>query len=229
MDAIHFRLKVGNSGTSRRHGSLDYRDDRGMNGALKIIVARIFAIIILAIAGGCARKKQPSIMSRSPLADSADEVMYPARFNLTDQGLQRAHVVADTAYSFDQNMRMELDGVHATFYTANGAKTAVLTAQHGTTNTRTNNMLARGSVVVVSEEGRRLTTPELVYNQQRNEVSSDSPFVMTDQNRRLEGIGFRSDPDMKNIRVLRDARGVARGVSTRPSGTRTPIEPKPER
>jgi LPS export ABC transporter protein LptC len=175
-------------------------------------------ILVASVALSCTNKKQPPVEAHSPLADSADQVMYPARFNLTDQGLQRAHVEADTAYFFDDNNRMELQGVHATFYTVSGAKDAVLTSRHGTTNTRTNNMIARKDVVVVSEDGRRLTTPELIYNQQRNEISSDSAFVMTEPNRRLEGIGFRSDPNMKNIQILKGASGFARGVSTQTPG-----------
>ncbi len=177
-------------------------------------IALGLGILAVAIAGACSNKKEPPVAAHSPLADSADQVMYPAKFNLTDQGLQRAHVEADTAYFFDDNNRMELEGVHATFYTVTGAKDAVLTSQHGTTNTRTNNLIARKNVVVVSEDGRRLTTQELKYNQQKNEISSDSAFVMTEPNRRLEGVGFRSDPNMKNIQILSGAKGVARGVST---------------
>jgi len=142
--------------------------------------------------------------------------MYGARFKLTDQGLARAQLEADTAYFFDDNTRQELENVHTTFYTVTGAKDAVLTSRHGTINNRTNNMIARGSVVVVSEDGRRLTTPELIYNQQKNQISSDSAFVMTEPNRRLEGVGFRSDPNMKNIQILSGAKGIARGVSTGP-------------
>jgi LPS export ABC transporter protein LptC len=176
-----------------------------------LVVIGLFAA---SVSFACTNKKLPPVEAHSPLADSADQVMYPARFNLTDQGLQRAHVDADTAYFFDDNNRMELQGVHATFYTVTGAKDAVLTSRHGTTNTRTNNMIARKDVVVVSEDGRRLTTPELIYNQQKNEISSDSAFVMTEPNRRLEGIGFRSDPNMKNIQILKNMSGFAKGVST---------------
>ncbi|MEA2705236.1 MAG: hypothetical protein QOH22_24, partial [Gemmatimonadaceae bacterium] len=86
---------------------------------------------------------------------------------------------------------------------------------------RTNSMVARKNVVVVTEDGRRLTTPELTYNQQINQISSDSSFVMTEPNRRLEGVGFRSDPDMKNIQILKGASGMAKGVSTQP------IQPAP--
>ena len=170
----------------------------------------------------CSQKKQPPVAAHSPLADSADQVMYGARFNLTDKGLQRANLVADTAYFFEDNTRIELEKVHTTFFTATGAKNAVLTSERGRYNNRTNNMVARKNVVVVSEDGRRLTTPELNYNQQTNEISSDSAFVMTEPNRRVEGIGFRSDPDMKNIRILKGASGIARGVSTQPAPATAP-------
>jgi LPS export ABC transporter protein LptC len=190
-------------------------------------VCVVIGLLAVSVALACTNKKQPPVEAHSPLADSADQVMYPARFNLTDQGLQRAHVDADTAYFFDDNNRMELQGVHATFYTVTGAKDAVLTSRHGTTNTRTNNMIARKDVVVVSEDGRRLTTQELIYNQQKNEISSDSAFVMTEPNRRLEGIGFRSDPNMKNIQILSGAKGVAKGVSTGPATAAPPAAPSP--
>jgi LPS export ABC transporter protein LptC len=192
-------------------------------------VCVVIALLAASASLACTNKKQPPVEAHSPLADSADQVMYPARFNLTDQGLQRAHVDADTAYFFDDNNRMELQGVHATFYTVTGAKDAVLTSRHGTTNTRTNNMIARKDVVVVSEDGRRLTTPELIYNQQKNEISSDSAFVMTEPNRRLEGVGFRSDPNMKNIQILSGAKGIAKGVSTGPTTTAPPATPPPPR
>ncbi len=185
----------------------------------------VIGILVIASAGACSSKKQPPVATHSPLADSADQVMYGARFNLTDKGLQRAQLEADTAYFFEDNTRIELEPVHTTFYTVTGAKDAVLTSQRGTYNSRTTGMVARKNVVVVSEDGRRLTTPELRYNQQANEISSDSPFVMTEPNRRIEGIGFRSDPNMKNIRILKGASGMARGVSTQPAPTPAPPAP----
>ena len=177
-------------------------------------VLLVFGILCVCAASACSSKKQPPTASRSPLADSADQVMYGARFVLADQGVARAHMIADTAYFFDENTRMEFEKPNVTFYTSTGAKDAVLTARHGTYNSRTNSMFARKDVVVVSEDGRRLTTSELVYNQQKNEISSDSAFVLTEPNRRLEGVGFRSDPNMQNIQILKSASGFARGVPT---------------
>lgn len=176
--------------------------------------AVVLGILAVSVSGACSSKKEPPVAAHSALADSADQIMYGARFKLTDQGLERAQLEADTAYFFDDNTRIELEKVHTTFFTITGAKDAVLTSLFGTTNTRTNNMIARKNVVVVSEDGRRLTTSELIYNQQKNEISSDSAFVMTDPNRRVEGIGFRSDPNMKNIKILKGASGFQKGVST---------------
>jgi LPS export ABC transporter protein LptC len=128
--------------------------------------------------------------------------------------VHRARLTADTAYFFEDNTRVELENVRTIFYNSVGAQDAVLTSRRGTYNTRLGNMVARQNVVVVTEDGRRLTTSELIYNQPRNEISSDSAFVMTEPNRRLEGVGFRSDPNMRNIRILRGASGVARSVTT---------------
>jgi LPS export ABC transporter protein LptC len=191
---------------------------RGASFALAIISS------VTVMATACTTKKQPPVATHSPLADSADQVMYGARFNLTDKGLERAQLEADTAYFFEDNTRIELEKVHTTFYTATGAKDAVLTSQRGTYNSRTTNMVARKNVVVVSEDGRRLTTPELIYNQQINQISSDSAFVMTEPGRRLEGIGFRSDPNMNNIKVLKGASGVAGNTSVGPPA---PAAPRP--
>jgi LPS export ABC transporter protein LptC len=178
----------------------------------------IFVLLCAVPALACGSdKKQPPVAAHSPLADSADQVMYGARFNLTDEGVSHAHLISDTAYFFDDNTRIELEKVNITFFTATGLKDAVLTSRVGTYNSRTNNMIARKNVVVVSEDGRHLTTEELIYNQQRNQISSDSAFVMTEPNRRLEGIGFRSDPNMKNIQILKGASGFAKGVSTQPT------------
>jgi len=191
----------------------------------------VFLTGVLAVvsAAACTSKKQPPVATHSPLADSADQVMYGARFNLTDKGLARAQMQADTLYFFEDNTRIEAENPHITFFTVTGAKDAVLTARHGTSNTRTNNMVARKNVVVVSEDGRRLTTEELLYNQQKNQISSDSAFVLTEPNRRLEGIGFRSDPNMKNIQILKGASGFARGVSTQPAAASSTPPAAPRR
>jgi LPS export ABC transporter protein LptC len=171
-------------------------------------------MLAAALLCGCNTKKQPPVSAHSVLADSADQVMWGARFNLTDKGLQRAELFADTAFFFNDNTRVELANVHTTFFTTTGAKTAVLTSRTGTYTSRNGGMVARKNVVVVSEDGRHLVTEELAFDQIRNEISSDSAFVLTEPNRRLEGVGFRSDPGLNNVRVLKGASGFANQVKS---------------
>ena len=163
------------------------------------------AILVLSTAGACTETTEPPVAT-SALADSADQVMFGARALLTDQGLMRAELFGDTAFFFDDNTRIELRGVRTIFFTTQGARSAVLTSRAGTYRTA-GNMEARGNVVVVSEDGRRLTTEQLRYDQQRNEISSDSAFVLTEPGRRVEGVGFVSDPNMNNIRILKTTSG----------------------
>ena len=177
----------------------------------RTLAAGIF-ITGLALAG-CETNTATPVIARASLADSADQVMFGTRFNLTDKGLSRAELVADTAYFFDENTRIELRTMEVTFFTTSGARDAYLTAKRGTYQTRGGIMVARGDVVVITEEGRRLETPELRYDQTMNEVASDSAFVITEPGRRLEGIGFRSDPNMQNVQILKTRSGTTGAVT----------------
>ncbi len=171
-----------------------------------IAVGLAFAISITA----CRQAQGPPVIAPNALADSADQVMFGTVANLTDRGVLKGQIRADTGYFFDDNTRLEGRVVQVTFFTETGAKNGVLTSREGTYNERTGNMQARGNVVVVSEDHRRLTTSVLNYDQARNEISSDSAFTLTDSaQRRLDGIGFISDPNMNDMRCLRACSGTA--------------------
>jgi len=164
-------------------------------------------------AGGCRdRGLQPQVTTVS-MADSADQTIFGVRTLLTDEGLMRAELLSDTAFAFEEGTRYELRGVKTTFFDKVGAKNAVLTSRQGTYRSRANTMEARGNVVVVSEQGRRLQTPVLHYDQAKNEISSDSAFVLTEPGRRLEGVGFVSDPNMSNVRILQSKAATTGAVT----------------
>ncbi len=160
------------------------------------------ALAIGAAAACSGKAAVPTVATtRNLLADSADQIMFHIRTVLTDRGMLKADLRADTAFFFNDNTKIELRGVNTTFYTTTGQKNAVLTSREGTYDTRLHQTEARKDVVVVSEDGRRLTTSQLRFQEQRNEISSDSAFVLTEPGRRVEGVGFVSDPNLKNIRV----------------------------
>ncbi len=163
----------------------------------------IVGLILCVAVAACNDAAEPPIAPANPLADSADQIMWNLSVALTDHGINRARLEADTAFFFDQSSRIEMRNVRTTFFDQLGKRSAVLTAREGTYTTRAGYTEARGNVVVVSEDGRHLTTEQLRYTPQTDQISSDSAFVLTEPTRRLQGIGFTSDPDMNNVRVHR--------------------------
>ena len=132
-------------------------------------------------------------------ADTADQVLLGMSHYVTQDGVQRARVRADTAYFYSASQSAALRVVHITFYGATGAEASTLTAREGTYQWRTGDMEATGNVVVVTTDKRTLRTDALHFSQVKNEVTADGPFVFDGPNRHIEGEGFVSDPEFKNV------------------------------
>lgn len=174
--------------------------------------AFVFLTAVVALAA-CNETNTPSAVRAATAADSADQIMFGVRLDVTDAGVRRAAVQADTAYMYDDNTRTEMRQVHATFFTPTGEQDGVLTSKEGTYNTRLGNMEARGNVVVTATDGRKLESPHLNYDPARNEITSDSSFIVTETNgRKSSGIGFVTDPDLRTMRILRAAKIIGTPV-----------------
>ena len=164
-------------------------------------------------AAACTDTKAPPVVSKDPAADSADQVMFGVRHFLTKNGIRQAQLRSDTAMMFDEGTRIMLRKVRLTFFSESGTENAVLVAKRGRYDTRNQVMEGHGDVVVTTNDGRRLETQQLKFDQSRNEISSDSAYVATEGGRRQSGIGFRSDPNMNNVQCLRACSGVVGAVN----------------
>lgn len=182
--------------------------------------AWIVVLGLVAASAACSNGTEPKVTSANPLADSADQVMFGISTMITDQGLLRAKLAADTAYFFDGSTRIEARHETTTFYTSTGVQNAVLTSIEGTYNQQRGTMEARKNVVVVTTDNKRLETSLLDYNQQSNIISSDSAFVLTQPTGVMHGIGFTSDPNMSNLHVKRVITGG--GTFTLPTNGTSP-------
>jgi LPS export ABC transporter protein LptC len=174
-------------------------------------VAAVVASVLVLVA--CNETAQPLTTAQSVIPDSANQMMLGMSVLLTEAGVRKAAVKADTAFTYEDNTRFELHKVTTDFYTVTGERNATLTSRDGTYNVRLGVMEARGNVVVIATDGRRLETEQLKYDPSRNEISSDTAFVMTEKNRTVSGIGFISDPNMNSFRILRGARSTGQEVT----------------
>ena len=147
--------------------------------------------------------------------------MIGLRHAMTNGGVRRAQLLADTAFFYDEGNRVELRKVRTVFFTDAGDSNATMTARRGTYDQRQQKLDGRGDVVLQSTDGRRLTSPHLVYDRIANQVTSDTSFVFTSPGRTMSGIGLRTDPQLRNVQVLRAAKGRAElqgDELTRPAG-----------
>lgn len=169
---------------------------------------RLVIVIAALCAMGCSRQgSAPPVKSQLSLADSAEQVLSNIHTLLTDHGVQRGELFADSAYVFDETTRFELRNVRATFNTVTGIKNADLRSDRGRYNLRQQMLEGHGNVVITTTDGKRLTSPQLRYNQALNEVSSDTSFTLVEPGRTVSGIGFRSDPQLTRFQILKGARG----------------------
>ena len=117
----------------------------------------VSAIAVLSVAGCSSENRKPLTKSSSvSLADSAEQVLFNMRSLLTDKGIQRGELFADSAYIFDDNTRIELRKVRATFNTSTGAKDGTMSGDRGRYDLRQQVLEGFGHVVITTNDGQLL-------------------------------------------------------------------------
>jgi len=160
------------------------------------LVLAFAALASVTLAGAC-RKTTPPPISRAPTAaDSAEMVLLGVHTTIVEKGLKRGELFADTTYVFDDQTRYVFQDPRVTFSTETGAPNGTLRADRGTYNLRSQILEGFGNVVITSADGKRLTSPQVRYNQVANEVSSDTTFEVVSGDRVQRGIGFTADPNL---------------------------------
>jgi LPS export ABC transporter protein LptC len=174
----------------------------------RLLRASVRLCVCASVLSGCGGGKGTTALATA--ADSADEVIWGLKQNLTSLGVKQAYLKADSAFIYEAAGRVDLRKVTVTFFTVEGVQTSVLTAATGVYWMRSNQMSARGNVVVVrTSDGARLLTEFLQYDPAKAEVTTDRPFVADKAAQHIEGDkGFTCDPGFTNCTVV-GARGTA--------------------
>jgi LPS export ABC transporter protein LptC len=173
----------------------------------------LLCAVAVTVGAKCPFDRKPHAKKAVPISDtlpdSADQVILGFRALLHEQGISKGLLLSDQATMYEDGSRLELDRVNLTFYTKLGDKDGVLTSRTGTYSTRLSRLEARGDVIVKREDGRTLTSPQLVYDQARNQIFTDSAFTFVQPSGQLSGIGFESDPRLTLFKCHRACKGVA--------------------
>jgi LPS export ABC transporter protein LptC len=142
---------------------------------------------------------------------------------ITARGVKKAVLVAEQLYFYNDQGKVYGDTIQVSFFDDAGQFQSMLTAQEGEMSQHSDDMIARGNVVVRGSTSR-ITTEELHYDPQRNLVTSDKPTEIFQAGNVIRGSGVESDPALTNIRI----RGGSAVIRSEPALGREPRRQEPE-
>lgn len=159
---------------------------------------------------GCQGDGQPP-MSETSAKSAPDQELWGSTVILSVRGQNRAKVWAAHILKFEDKHIIQMDGnIKVDFYNESGHHVSVLTAQGGEVDESTQDLQARGTVVVVSDEGARLETERLRWHNETQKILSDTLVTIIREGERVEGIGFESDADLEHWEIRENVTGVVK-------------------
>jgi LPS export ABC transporter protein LptC len=158
-----------------------------------------------------------------PGLGAPDQVVENGEHVITAQGVKKAVLVAEQLYFYNDQGKVYGDTIQVSFFDEAGAFQSMLTAEEGEMSQHSDDMIARGNVVVRGSSSR-ITTEELHYDPQRNLVTSDKPTEIFQAGNVIRGSGVESDPALTNIRI----RGGSAVIRSEPELGREPRQQEPE-
>lgn len=172
-----------------------------MTRAYRVLALMLLPLVLLA----CAEEEQQAAPTPE---DSPLQTIYGYHTIETQMGQAQWELFGEKAERYAGEEDLYLIGVRMVFY-EEGLKSATLTSQRGRVNENTNNMTARGSVEIVTEDDRTLRSEVLHWDNERQIIHTAEYFRATDADQVLTGIGLETDPKMTDLLIIRQVEGDA--------------------
>ncbi len=161
----------------------------------------VLILFLVAVVGCSGVEDQASLGNRS---DYADQESWNPVIILTREAKMRAVVRASHLAKYADKQEIVLDGnVDADFYSTDEEHMSNLKSERAFVYESSDNLLAIGNVIVVSDSGVILFTDSLYWENDNERITSnDTVMLTTEVNDTLYGIGFESDVDLTHWKIL---------------------------
>jgi LPS export ABC transporter protein LptC len=122
-------------------------------------------------------------------------------FTLTESvgSMMRWRLMARSAATYHNRGVIVAQAVSIDFFDEAGKPYSHLTADQGEIHPQTNDMVAHGHVVIVTNAGTRVDTPSLRFLNREQKVVSDDRVTVRRGGDVLSGVGFESDPSLDHF------------------------------
>jgi LPS export ABC transporter protein LptC len=158
----------------------------------------LLATLLLA---ACGEPAEPPLAEDWVASMDADQVMFNVEHFVTNNGVVRGKLLADTAFMYEDSAVVRVRPVNLTLYDEQGEVAGEVTAAAGRLDTRTQRMVATGSVVVQEIQGDRIETEELHFDPNRDRVWSEVATTIHRGGSVLHGTGFTSNTGLTDTRL----------------------------
>ena len=162
---------------------------------------RLFLFILLILVSSCVREPILEMPSRDGMPDQES---WGVTIILTSEGLIRAKVRSGHLEKYNEKEFVLLDSsVMVDFFNEEEQHTSVLTSKTAEVDQASNDMKAMGNVVAISDSGITLYSETLTWNSKDEKLhTKDNIMITTLEKDTLYGVGFESDSDMRNWKIL---------------------------
>ena len=169
--------------------------------AVALIVTAIFAI-------GLRRTPEKTLLKI--MSDRVDLQVKDVHYTKVGDSGMKWEVTADSArYQKKDNLAL-FEKVKVRLVTKEGG-VVLLNGDRGRLNTLSRDMEIEGGVVIVSENGDRITTDRLLYRNAGRRIETDRPVVMEKGSSRISGVGMIFRMDEKKVTLLSRVRANSDG------------------
>ena len=155
----------------------------------------------MAIFSSCTKQPVQDLPSRQGMPDQES---WGVNIILTDQGMIRAKIMSGHLEKYNEKEFILLDSsVTVDFFDSEEQHTSVLTSNKAEVNQSSNDMKAIGNVVAVSDSGISLYSNTLIWDSKNEKLrTKDKIMITTLDEDTLYGIGFESDSDLENWKII---------------------------
>lgn len=167
-------------------------------------------MLAVASLSACGEQRRPN--PAVPAQELPDQEVSDFALTETRDGRVEWKLYARSAASYNARNLTIAQAVRVDFFNEQAERSSELVANEGEINQRTRDMVARGSVVLQTTEGTRLSTEELRFlNQAQKMQVPENQLVRVERGSDvLTGYGFESDPNLRHFVFKRAVKATVR-------------------
>lgn len=169
----------------------------------KNILGELICTLLLCMIAPACTEKTPESNSEEIASSQIipDQILYESDILLSDHGVRE--VLIHSAYlekflALDSTLMVN---IHATFFDSLGNESSTLVSDSGIVREKTSDLEVWSNVRVVSDNGVTLDADSLFWDQEANQIRTESFVEITHGGNVQSGYGFESDSKLTNFRI----------------------------